>query len=278
MIVLTVYADVLIFLNLVVDYLLLCAVGRIIKKTPSVWRNVLGAAVGAVSSLYIFLPEVSTVSEILFKLSVCGLMSLSTFGYGSLKTFLRNMGILFAVTCAYGGIMIAVWYVLKPKDMIINNSVVYFNISPLVLVAASVGAYIFFTVFSRIFASNSKYAEKCTVKVYVNQNSAEFSAIVDTGNSIEDVFGKSEVIIADKDCAKRLFGNLCFENEELKARYRALPCGTVSGAGVLEGYRCDSATVTTQSKTVTLTKPILAISKLPIKDGYSGIINPKTID
>lgn len=273
-----VYADVLVFLNLIVDYLLLCVTGKIVKIKSSVPRMVLGALIGALSSLYIFFPQGGILAETAVKLVFCGLMALAAFGFGGTKGFLRKMGVLFLVTCAYGGIMIAVWYLFKPYGMVVNNSVVYFNISPTVLIIASVVAYIAFTVLSRIFSVSSKYAEKCRIKVTANGRDTEFSAIVDTGNSIEDIFGKSEVIIVDKECAKRLFGTLDSDSPQLRPRYRALPCGTVSGDGMLDGYRCDSAVVTANSKTVTLEKPILAISKLPLKDGYSGIINPKTIN
>ncbi len=268
----------LLFLNLVVDYLLIAVAGSVLKKRPSVWRTVLGAGAGAISSLYIFLPPKSIFFEMLFKVFVCFIMSLCSFGFGCLKAFLRSMGVLVAVSCTYGGIMLAVWYLFKPKGMIINNSVVYFNISPLSLVCFSVVFYICFTVFSRMLSQNSEYAEKCQVEISANYNTTSFCAIVDTGNSIEDVFGKSEVIIADKSQVENLFGSLDKQNNILRGRYRVLPCGTVSGDGILEGYRCDSATVTTNSKTVTLKKPIIAVSKLPIRDGYFGIVNPKTIN
>ena len=99
--------------------------------------------------------------------------------------------------------------------------------------------------------------------------------IVDTGNSVEDIIGGGDVIIADDRCVKKLFGNVDIEeNSELKTRYRVLPCGTVSGNGTLEGFRCDSATVTDGENTVKLKKPILAVSKTRLKDDYRAIVNP----
>lgn len=270
-----VYADVLIVLNLIVDFFLLRASAKISGLTPGVGRMLGGAAVGAVSSLYIFLPQSGIMLELLFRMAVCLLMTVFTFGFKSIKLYFKNAFILFAVTCAYAGMMIAFWYIFRPDGMIINNSVVYFDISAVVLAVSSVIGYILFSVFSMIFSKNSKCAERCSITVFADGKSADMTAIVDTGNSVEDVFGSSEVIVADKSSIERLFGDISDrEKESLKKRYRVLPCGTVTGGGMLEGYRCDSAVITEGKKNITVKNPILAVSKVSLNDDYSAIVNP----
>ena len=53
-----VYADILVILNLIVDYFLLSASAAILRIKLPFWRQLAGASVGAVSSLYIFAPEI----------------------------------------------------------------------------------------------------------------------------------------------------------------------------------------------------------------------------
>ena len=101
------------------------------------------------------------------------------------------------------------------------------------------------------------------------------NGFVDTGNSLEDLLSGGEVLIGDLSCFSALFGGIDAGNDELRRRYRILPCGTVSGGGTLEAYRCDSATVKTDERSVTLDKPLLAISKVPIGSEASIIVNPQ---
>ena len=116
------------------------------------------------------------------------------------------------------------------------------------------------------------------VTVFANGKSVRLTAIADTGNSLEDGFGKSEVIIADLLSVKVLFGNLEVENNVgLKRRYQILPCSTVLGDSFLESFRCDSAIVECEGKKITLAKPLLAISKTGFNDDYNAIINPKIL-
>lgn len=273
MIVLIVYADVLIFLNLLVNYFLLCVSGKILNYNAKTLRIILSALIGGISSLYIFFPRLNIFTETVLKIATCSVMVLICFGFKSIKSFLKSIGVLFLVTAAYGGIMFAVWLAFSPKGMVINNSVVYFNISPLMLIVCSSVAYILFSILSRIFAQASKFANKCSITVFANDKSVRLDAIIDTGNSIEDIFSNSQIIIANKQKVNYLFESLDSNN----SRYRLLPCSTVSGNDVLEGFRCDSAVILNNNTQTVLQKPILAISKTKLNDGYDAIINPKTL-
>lgn len=271
-----VYADILVILNLIVDYFLLSASAAILRVKLSVFRQLASAAVGAFSSLYIFAPDLGLFFDLVFRAVICAVMVLCAFGFGGAKRFFRSAGVLFLVTCGFGGIMTAVWSVLRPKGMTVVNSVVYFNVSPAVLIGASVITYLLFMLLKAIFSRTSELADRCEITVTAEEKSITMDAIVDTGNSIKDYLSGSEVIIADGEFVKTLLGS---DNPvtdiRLKKRYRILPLSTVSGGGTLDGFRCDSAVISDGERTVKLEKPILAVSKTPLRDDYQAIVNPE---
>ena len=274
-----VYADVLFVVNLIVDYFLLKVSLRILKVTTKTWRMVVSAVIGGLFSFYIFLPKSPILIEISAHLLMNGVMMLVCMGFKSFKVFLRGMLIHFGVVCCYGGIMTALWQIFKPKGMIINNSVVYFNISPVVLIITTVFGYYLYMIISKIFAVSSKSAKRCNITLYALGKNVGASAIIDTGNSISDIMSDSEIIIADKSVAKALFENLDITKDPLLAtRYRTIPCNTVSGNSILEGFRCDICQVYLEDKIISLNNPVLAISKTPIKEDYSVILNPKILE
>ena len=271
-----VYADILILLNFLVNYFLLLTAKNINSAHTKLYRLILSSALGALFSLYIFLPPINRFYDLLIKLLTCFFMTLIGFGYKSHKKFLKAFFTVFGSTCLYAGIMIAVWHIFKPNGMIINNSVVYFNISPLFLITFTVGFYFLFSIGFRIFSKTSKTAERCEVTLFADEKQANFDAILDTGNSLEDIYGKSEIIIAEKSVFYLLFGEKDINNDDkLKKRYRVIPCSTVAGTTTLNGYRCDKAYIKSESKKITLEKPILAVSNEPINEDYEAILNPK---
>lgn len=268
-----VYADILIVLNLLVNYFIILATVKFLRKKVNIFRILIGSFVGAFSSLYIFLPEVSLFEEAIFKILLCLIISAVVFKINPKKQFFKSAGTLFLITCSYAGVMIAVWKIFRPRGMAINNSVVYFNVSPLVIVIFSAIFYLVFSILMKIFGRNNIYADECDVCVCSFDKKVRFKAIVDTGNSVSDVFGKSEIIIVDKS----VFESLGFK-EKNKTRYRAVPYSTVSGSGILDGYRCDYGAVSTADKIIELKSPIIAVSNTPIRDDYSGIVNPQIFD
>ena len=269
-----IYADVLIILNFLVDYFLLLATGKLIRIHIKTFRILLAALFGGISSLYIFLPKSTLIAEIYFKTLICFISCLIGFGFGTVKRYLKSSAVYFVITCSYAGVMMAVFKFFKPFGMLVNNSVVYFNISPIILIGTTVLIYIIFLSFSKIFALEGEYAQRCSVSVFLEENSTQFDAIIDTGNSLEDMFGKSEIIIVDNNVIEKL---LNLNRESYLNRYRAIPLKTVSGEDILSGYRCDRAVIEYNGKRFLLKSPILAISKSEIKDGYAAIINPKAV-
>lgn len=271
-----VYADILILLNWVVDYFLLLASGALIRKKPKLIRIISSAFLGGLSSLYIFLPQSPMLIELISRIILCAVMTMVAFGFGTVMDYVRNTGIFFGITCLYAGIMTALWHIFKPNGMVINNSVVYFDISALALISFTVLFYFAFVLLSKLFASNAKTAEFCSITVKVGEITVELKAILDTGNSLNDLFGNSEIIITNKKIAERLFGDTDINNNpSLKSRYRVVPINTVSGADMLDGFRCDNAVAVLESERVDIKNPIIAISKTAFDSGIDGIVNPK---
>lgn len=274
-----VYADILIIVNLITDYFLLSATGWILKKRIKQFRYVVGALIGSIFSLYIFIPIKSIVLDFSVKLLFSFIVVAITFGVNKVKQFVKAVLIFFGISCAYAGIMAFLWHNFKPTGMIVKNSVVYFNISPTVFIFITLVSYCLFMVFSLIFKGSAKHGERCEIKLTAGENSVNFNALVDSGNSINDVFGNSEIIIADKSIAVSLFDSLdLVENPKLSTRYRVIPCNTVSGSDLLSGYRCDNAEIKTDSQKISIKNPVLAISKVSLDDGYDGIINPEILN
>ncbi len=271
------YADILMLLNLVVDYFLLSLTARILRRSVSFGRQLCGAGVGAVSSLYIFLPQSSLWIELSVRGLVAALMTLCCFGFFGWRRFFRTVAVLFAVTFGYAGAMIGIWLLLRPNGMVINNSVVYFNISPVFLVGFSAAAYLVATLLRGALDKKSPSSKTCRIALSVGEETAEFTGILDSGNSLTDLFGAASVIIADQSVAQKLFGR-DVSPETQPNRYRVIPTGTVSGHELLEGYRCDTGKIYCEDTVTVLERPILAVSKTRLQGEYSAIINPQTVD
>lgn len=271
----TVYADILFIINLIVDYFLLRLTSLILHLKPRLWRQMLGAVIGGIFSLYIFLPQSHPAVELSAHIIMCAILSFITFGFKSLVDFFRTSVVLYAINFAYSGAMIALWFIFKPYGMVINNSVVYFNVSPIFLIMFSVLGYFLTVILRRLLAKKFPQSAQCEVTLFINNKSINLSGIIDTGNSLKDTFGISEIIIVDSSIADRLLGTNR-HIDEFARRYRAIPCTTVGGTEILDGYRIDHAQIIYNRKKYSIRNVVLAVSCSPLS-GAQAIINPDTI-
>lgn len=266
-----VYADILVAVNLICDYFLLKTTSFLAKEKVKVLRILLSAVIGGISSLWIFLPRQSIIANILFRLFVSSVMIFSAFGFKSLKRFLRLNVLHFLINFGFAGAMWAFYYIFKPNGMVVFNSVMYFDVSAVFLTVFSVLGYVAVTLISALIKKNASLAERYVLDIYIDEKKLSITAISDSGNSLKDVFGISEIIIVEKKVIDK------FKSKCVSSRFRAVPCNTVSGETLLDGWRFDKAVIHIDKKTKEFINPILAVSKSKLSIECDAIINPEAV-
>ena len=273
-----VYVDILFLVNFLIDYFMLLLTANVLHIKYKTYRMLCASLIGAISSLYIFIPNSNLLLEVIVKFATAFFMNIAAFKFSSIKNFLKASGALLLITLLFGAIINFFVKTFNPKNIIVYNSVVYCNISAVTLVIFTVIFYMFFSLIAKIFKKSSKTAQKSSVTAFYKENHIQFTAIVDSGNSLEDAFSKSDIIIVDESILKKLLKTSDFKESNLSTLFRIIPCSTVSGEGALQGYRCDKAVIKTEDVEIEVEKPVLAISKTRLNEGYEGIVNPKILE
>ncbi len=275
-----VYIDVLVCLNIVITYLILLAAKTFSHSKSSVLRLILASVVGGLFSLYIFLPKQHFLVELVVKIIFGAVITVVAFKGAKLKAFLRAFISFIAVSFLYAGSMIGLWYALKPKGMVINNGVVYFSVSPIVLILSTVLCYFVLIFAHRLLKREDTYTPIKTVKLIFKDKTVFCRCIVDTGNTLCDSVSGYKVAIVSEQTAKSLFDDdsvselLRLEaSGELSKRFRLLPYKTLQGSSVMPAVCIDMAEVDNKK----IKKAMVAITSTAFDGDYSGIISPEFI-
>ena len=251
----TIYIDVLLGLNLFVNYFLLLAVARFLGLRAGRLRLLGGAGLGALYSLAILLPPLPAALSLLVKLAVSGIIVLAAFPLAGWKLFLRALAAFYLVSFAFAGFLLVFWYLVSPQGLVIKNSVVYLDISPLVFLAATVLAYGAVRLFQRVTGREAPRSLTCRVTAVKNGKTAVFTARVDTGNSLTEPFSG--------------WGEGC----------RLVPFRTVSGSGLLQAFRPDRLTIQCGGRVTEPGEAYIALSKEPVSAGeFSALLNPALLE
>lgn len=281
----TVYVDVLIAINIFVNYFLLLCVRGVLKLNIKRYRLLLGAFAGGVYSLVIFMPEIPEILTFLMNMTASLLIVIISFKPTKPKLILKCFGAFFLINFAFAGLMLAVWLALKPKGMIYNNSVVYFDIDIKVLIVSTVACYLVLSFIFKLTKRNAPDNKIYSVTLFNKGRTVTVNALLDTGNTLRDCFTGKPVIVAEKNVIDKLFEKdvlSFFEKGEIpdceeKSRLRLIPVNTVSDTGTLRASVIDGITV--NDKNITVKSVLLSQSKTDFLSGeYSVLLNNEIID
>ena len=146
----TVYADVLMAVNFLIDYLLLLFCGRLGGRAIFRRRLLLGALIGALVSLVIFLPPLPFWAMTGVKLLSAAAMVALAFRWQGVRGFCWDVFLFFTVSFLLAGICLGLWLGFGAGGLFCRNGVTYFQVSLPVLLGTVSGAYLLLTLYDRL--------------------------------------------------------------------------------------------------------------------------------
>lgn len=268
-----VYADVLIILNLYINYFLIRATAMLMRRVCARKRCVLAALAGAVGSLVMLLPELPFAVVVLYKTALGSVIVLIAFGRQKPADFAVCALFFLVVNFIFAGIMLALWTFAAPLGMVCGNGMVYFNIPTAAIIAFTAAAYCAVRLV-RFFADKRIHCNKiCDVKISLNDRAVTLRGLCDTGNGLCDPFSGKPVVICRFDKISPITPKNVpdyFEGR-LSEELRVIPCRTISAETLVPIFKAD---ITIDGKTA---DGFVGVTKNPLGDEVDCVFNPKII-
>lgn len=212
----TVYIDGVLFLNFAFDFILLLTTSIVLKRNTKIFNLVLGAFIGSLSTLILFI-NVNSIQLFIIKIYLSILMNLFSFYYKDIKYTLTNITTFYIVSILLGGFlyMLNIEFSYKHEGIIFYNNglsinvIILFIISPIIL-------YIYVKQ-SKMFQKKIKNYHKVNIKI--GKKELSLNGFLDTGNTLT-YKGKPVIITNIKNTfrKKKIF----------------VPYAVINGAGLLE--------------------------------------------
>lgn len=180
--------------------------------------------------MLIFLDSLGALMTVL-KLVTAILMTVITFGVKPLKSLIKKLFWLFAISFIFGGLMFAVYIFFDTDILIYSNGIVYFDIDVTFLVVCTVLSYTVITVAAKLTDKKAPKSREYYVTIQQNGKSVSCKALMDTGNNLREPFSSLPVVMAEKE----LFNQFYIPNKKL----RLIPVSTVNGDSLIKAFRPD---------------------------------------
>ena len=279
----TIYIDILIAVNFIINYFILLAVAKCKKIDTKQIRLLAGSLCGVFVALIIFLPSMGFIFSSLIKIVISTLIVILTFGYHGLKSLLKTTALFYLISFSFCGVMLFVWFVFTPKGLAINNSIIYLNISPTIMIATTLVSYIIIRVCDKIINRTSANIEICKIKLIHNNSYCEFYGKVDTGNTLYEPFSHCPVIVVNEEAINNILDDKFSKilnniqiNYSIKNNYRVIPFNAIGAKGLLPAFAPVEVYI---NDTLCPKRIFVAVCKNDILCGeIKAMVNPEIIE
>ncbi len=211
----TIYIDIIIVENLIMNYIILYATGLISKNRIYYLRIFFASLIGAIYTVSQYVSNLAIYSNTIIKLSLSIIMILIAFNPQDIKKMCKQLLLFYLTTFTFGGVATYLIYVLKPENIIIKNGMfVGTYVLKVIFVGAIIGTIILIIAFK---ISKNKMTKKdmiCKVKIKLNQKEKTLNAIVDTGNMLKEPITGNPVIVVEKNALYDLMPKEILNNTE----------------------------------------------------------------
>ncbi|MDR3178827.1 MAG: sigma-E processing peptidase SpoIIGA [Oscillospiraceae bacterium] len=271
----TIYLDVLISINLFINYLILLGTSNFLNIKTKRIRLILAAILGSIYSLMIFL-DISFFISLTAKIFFSVAMILISFGFYSNKILVKSIVVFYTINLIFFGIMFLLWIFVSPPGLLIRNNIIYFNISPIFLAFSTLVSYLIFVFISKTIGKQAPSKTFSQIFVEMGGRKTEIKAKIDTGNTLKEPFSSLPVIVAEYERIKNIVPQNIKEllkkqniletslgyNYKNHKNCRIVPFKSVSGEGILPAFKPDKIYIKNYKK------PIL-------KEAYIAVSNKK---
>lgn len=254
----TIYIDVVLIENLIMNFIILLATGLILKEKIKIVRLLISGLLGAIYSLLSYMSILEIYSSMILKIILSIVMIYIAFNPQTMKKMWKDILLFYLTSFVFGGAAFAFIYIVKPQDILMKNGL-FLGTYPLktILLGAIIAFIIIITAFTVVKTKITKKDMFCKIEIGLNHKKIETIAMIDTGNMLKEPITNTPVIVVEHtllyDCIpKEILNHLeellggDFDNipEEIKKEYltrlKFIPFSSLGKQnGMLLGIKAD---------------------------------------
>ena len=269
-----IYADVLVALNLYINFFLLWGTALLLKRKASRKRLVFSAFIGALGALIILLPALPFMLSAVYKIALGAAMTFAAFGKQKPFDFAVCALFFLIVNFIFAGVMNALWVFFAPTGMICENGVIYFNIPIAAIIAFTAAAFFLIKLVKLVLKKTSRKEKICEVKISAENAELTLKGLCDTGCYAEDIFNGTPVIVCEYDKISKIiprdienyFTGLSVD------KIRLVPLNTASGETLMPVFAARRILINNKPADA-----VIGVTKTKLGGDIDCIFNPEII-
>ena len=272
----TIYVDVLLILNIYVNFLLIKTTAKFTHCKIGFMRCMIASVYGSLYSLLILLPDLNKLLNIAIKIIAAVTIIIISFGIHNASRLFINILCFLTSNFIFAGVIYGVYIWFNPSFIHFNNTFFYVDFSIIILIAVTAALYLSLCIARYFLDKNSAVASAYQIYIKYKGKVTALNGLADTGNSLVDFFSGKPVIICSRESLNSVitFSLNYSETEKLPKGFRLIPYSTIGNNGMMPIFTPDEILIInrdTNSK-----KQVDALIGIQ-SDGTNAIFNPRLL-
>lgn len=195
-----IYIDLVLFLNFIIDLLLLISVDLLLKRNTKILRIFLAAFIGSVSTLGLFLFN-NNIILFIFKIVISIIMVITAFKYESFNYFKDNIFWLYIISIILGGSI----YLIDDQVTLTNQGFVFKNngLEVNIIILLILIPLILYKYLKKQRNYHLEYSNYYDINIYYDDVRLKGTAFLDTGNKLFDPVFHYPIILVNEELLKK---------------------------------------------------------------------------
>ena len=195
----TIYIDVVLIENLIMNYIILLATGLILKIKIKHIRLIIGSLLGAIYTIIGYMGILEIYSSFILKIILSIMIVYIAYYPQTLKKMCKELLFFYLTSFVFGGAAFALIYIVKPQDLLMKNGL-FLGTYPLktVMLAAIVAFVVIIAAFKIIKSKMTKKDMIYKIEVKLNNKIIQTEALIDTGNMLKEPITNTPVVVIER--------------------------------------------------------------------------------
>ena len=192
----TIYLDIVLMENLIMNFIILLATGLILKEQIKKIRLLLASLLGAIYSVVSYVSILEIYASMLLKIILSIVIIYIAFNPQTIKKMWKDLLLFYLTSFVFGGAAFALIYIVKPQDILMRNGL-FLGTYPLksILLGAIIAFIVIMAAFTVVKSKITKKDMFTKVAFELNGKKVETVAMIDTGNLLKEPITNTPVIV-----------------------------------------------------------------------------------
>lgn len=209
----TIYLDIVLFENILLNYIIILSTAIISKEKINFIRIILSSIIGGIFSIVTYITEVTVSAEILMKIVISVIMMRIAFNNLKIKRLFKLLIFFYLVSFTFGGIAFMLLFFINPQNVKISGNK-FIGIYPLkITILAGIIGFIIISIVAQIIKNKMTPNNMiCELEIFYKGKYKKIKTMLDTGNLLKEPISNADVIVVEKESLKEILNDDLLEN------------------------------------------------------------------